>query len=154
MIHLEKNEEIAVKLDRLIAEKNKSDTELIKKISKLIDDKFNINLMKSTNKKTQKLFDDFEFQTQKLVVNGQISERNETKKDIQEILSHTKLALLSKEDLETVEILREIMKQGGLYDQITQALQSEKGNTYMSMMSNVFVDRVVYKLKSKLTLIN
>jgi hypothetical protein len=151
---IEKHEEIIRKIDMLLVKRKDSESKLIQNISKLIDDKFNKNFLKSKSTKIQKLNDAIDSQLKEFMLKREISIIENTKKDIETILQHKKIKSLDIADQEAITNLKSMNRIGGLFDKILEALHNGSDISYMSMFSNVYVSHTLSDLSFKLEKIN
>ena len=147
---IENQEGIYQNLEQLTGKNKNNEKSLIRSISELIDSKFNNNLLKSSSKKNQKLNDEIELEVNDLVRKEEINRIIKNKKEVQDILQHTKLNLLSIEDKEDIELLRSIINPGGLIEKINTALLIGDSNPFSHMLFNMHIERIISDLKYKI----
>ena len=147
---IENQEGIYPKSDLLNGINQNYEKSLIRSISNLIDSKFNNNLLKSSSKKNQKLYDEIDVELYVIIRKEETIRTEKNKKKVEDLLQHTKLNLLPNEDKGDIQFLTTVIKNGGLIEKVKQALLNGDSNPYNSLLLNLHIEKIISDLTYKI----
>ena len=122
----------------------------LKNISKLIDDKFQKNFLKTGSVENQKLTDELDLELKSIQLKNQIDDLVKRKMDIQKLLLDKNIKKLSQVDQDILDKLVKISSDGGLLDKLLKAFNTDNDFSYFSLFSTSFLKMSIYDIQSKL----
>ena len=123
----------------------------VQNISKLIDDKFQKNFLKTGSVETQKLSDELDFEIKEIQLKNQIDDLVKRKMEIQKLHLDKNIQKLSKNDQEILSKLDKISGDGGILDRLLKSLEKDGNFSYFNLLSSSFLSNSIFDIERKLS---